>query len=168
VKFDDYWEDSAAAADNSQQQADKPMLPDATHVGEIKWCGEKEKAFAKDADKNPRGKCLTVLVEVTGYEPVFVDLPVHWRGLIEAVCRSARVDRPVKGEEWDEQVLKGKYVTIETVQNVSNSTGRQYVRVQKWKPGTELPPKQLRDTKPRSAAQKAHRHVQEAGDDIPF
>jgi len=128
-------------------------------------------------DVNPEGRQLTVKLAVkNGGEEhhVYVDLPAHFRGLIERVCDALRAPRPTKGAAWSTRLLVGKRCRVET----SLYDGRR-VNVDRWlpddmvdsgrQPEAEAPP--AKRPPARTAAQKiAATQGQPAGstDDIPF
>jgi len=150
-----------------------PLVPDGTHVGEVKWCGFKDVDFdwAK-APNNPTGHCLRLKICVANYRPVWADIPCHFTGKVSAVCASARVEPPTKANpKWHEGDIVGKFVTIETVLKVSAS-GREYVRIDKWKPGPPMLPKSVKAAEPAAAKQRATTAQkitsQLPDDDIPF
>lgn len=155
--------DAAASGEPPQ------MLPDGTHVAEIKWAGIQAKEWAK-RDGNPDGQVLTVKLEVSPkYKPVWESIPCQQRGRIEQLCRSARVDPPAG--DWDEEQLKGKLVTVGTVLALSKA-GNEFVKVSAWKPGPEQLPRSVREAPPRKTlAQKAKAQFVSNGggaDDVPF
>jgi hypothetical protein len=165
VRFDQLWKEPAA----QQVPAESlPHVPDGTHVGEIKFVDERTKDFVK-CEANPQGHVILVLVEVSGFAPFFTDVPAHHRGAVEALCRSAGVDPPDPSADWDCRVLKGRTVTMETVHGVGK-TGKDYIRVERWKPGPKPLPAEVRNTPPRTPAKKADAIVKANGgdDDIPF
>lgn len=163
MKFDQFWK----AAPQTAKPENLPHVPDGTNVGEIKYVDWREKERAKCED-NPKGVVLLVLVEVAGYAPVWVDVPAHYRGTIEAVCRSASIDPPDPSADWDCRALKGRTVTIETVHGIAKS-GAEYVRVEKWKPGPAPLPAAIRNAPPRKPAATVDAAARAAApDDIPF
>lgn len=166
MRFDAGWGD-----DDTVGGGQLPRLPDGRHTGEIVEAREKVLEFMK-SDKNPTGLSLIVTVDVSRYDPVESIIPSNFRGKIESIATAAGVPVPVRGQDWDEQQLVGRTVTIETVQAVAK-TGREYVRVEKWHPSPSkpLPPEVAKRQPPaRSQTQKAHRAFTEnaAADDIPF
>jgi hypothetical protein len=58
---------------------------------------------------------------------------------------------------------------METVHGVGK-TGKDYIRVERWKPGPKPLPAEVRNTPPRTPAKKADAIVKANGgdDDIPF
>jgi hypothetical protein len=161
MKYDDFWDDDEGS--QTAAATELQMVPDGTHSATVKKVDYREVEWKK-ADNNPKGLCLTLMLEVNGHQPVWADIPNHWRGLTEAVCASAGVHPPVKGEDWDEAQLQGQSVTIQTLQCVAKS-GKQYVRIEKWLPGPKLLPKKAA----KAPAKKGPTPViDEAPDDIPF
>jgi hypothetical protein len=161
MKYDDFWDDDQGG--ETAAATEEQMVPDGIHSATVKKVDYREVEWKKH-EKNPSGLCLTLMLEVNGYQPVWADIPNHWRGLTEAVCAAAGIHPPAKGEDWDETQLQGQPVMIQTVQYVSKA-GRQRVRIEKWLPG----PKPL----PKSAAKKPAKKttnpvIDEAPDDIPF
>ena len=160
MRFDEFWEDTPET-DGSPL----PLLPEGTHTGEIKWSEVKPLAF-KASDKNPKGLSLIVKVAVSGYEPFEVIIPVQMRGLVGAVCKAARVEVPVKGQEWEEKQLKGKTVSFEATHYVAKNEVT-YVNVTKWIEGPKgVPPKKVPARTP--AAKVAAVGQGGTEDDIPF
>lgn len=155
-----------------------PILPASQpgkpHVGEIVKVMVVKKDFdwAKHAELNPQGKSLVLEVAVGNHKPVEATLPCHYTGKIAAMCRSARVHPPARGEDWDEQQLLGKTVIIETV-TVISSRGTEYARVEKWIANAEPLPKAIAQAKPAARSQSAKAHQAftanaTGDDDIPF
>lgn len=142
------------------------MCPDGVHVAKIGWVKIQTKEWAK-SNGNPDGKCLTVRLDVgKGIKSVFDNIPCDRRGAVEALCRSARVDPP-RGE-WDEEELKGCFVTFESVIALS-SKGSDYVKVKGYKPNAEPLPKEIRERPVnRTPTQKADAASNAPDDDIPF
>lgn len=163
MRFDEFW--TGDEATTATDGGDVPLLPDGRHVGDVKVARFKPVDWKK-SPANPEGMCLNICVEVAGHQAVWADVPVQFRGLIEAVCRSARVHPPAKGEDWDEGGLKGQTVSIETVQYI-NKKGEQRVRIEKWHPSTAPLPKAIAAA---PAAEKTTTKAQPIGveDDIPF
>jgi len=151
-------------------ERDRPLLPDGTHVVSIVWAGEQTKDWAIHDQDNPDGKVLTVKLDCgKQWRPLWESIRVHWRGKIEALCRSARIAPPSSGQDWSEDQLVGQFVTIETVQAVSKA-GREFVMIDQWRPGppvAQLPPVEKRVA--RTPAAKAHAEFRaDHPDDIPF
>jgi len=166
VRFDSLWKESQATA--ADAEAVLPMVPEGTHVGTVKWVKWDTKDEVKSSD-NKDGTVLLVLVDVHGYKPFWSNIPAHYRGKIEALCRAASIDTPDPSVDWDEQELKGRAVTVDVLHAISRA-GNQYVKVEKWKPGPKPLPAAIRKAPPRTPAQKADAAVKAAGgdDDIPF
>lgn len=167
MKFDAGWDD-----DNASDGGNLPLLPDGTHTGEITEAREKRLKFM-EGDKNPDGLALVLTIDVSKYQQVQAIVPANYRGKIEAIARAAGVAIPVRGQEWDEQQLVGRTVTVETVLAVSKK-GTEYVRVERWLPSPSKPlPAEVAKRQPpaRSQSQKAHREFTanaQTPDDIPF
>lgn len=142
----------------------QPHVPDGTHVAEVKYVDFRKKDRFK-CPANKDGEYLLMLLEASGFATFWVDVPCHYRGTIEAVCRSASVDVPNPSEDWACGVLKGRMVTVETVHGISKS-GNDYVRVERWKAGPAPLPKEVREAPPRPRA--ASKPVSADPDDIPF
>lgn len=171
MRFDAYWADEDSTY--SDGRGDKPMPPDGRHAGEIVDAQIKRLPFKK-SDKNPDGTSLVVKVELSKYQTLEDITAIHFRGKIEAIARAAGVRVPTRGEEWDEEWLIGRTVTVDTLQAVSPK-GTQYVRIEKWhaSPSQPLPeaPPAAKQAPARSQTQKAHREFTSnaaAPDDIPF
>ena len=160
MRFDEGWDD-----DGRDDGAPLPMLPEGTHTGEIVDAKGKRLKFM-ERDSNPSGDTLELTVDIRGYRPLGCLIPATFRGLVEAVARSAGVPIPVRGEEWNEKQLIGRTVTVDTVQVVS-AKGKQYARVEKWheSPSKPLPPE--RKPAARTPLQKADAAAA-SNDDIPF
>lgn len=159
MKFEDYWPEDDAPAGTT----DLPLCPDGTHTGEIIQAKAKRLEFMK-RDGNADGACLVIVVDVPNAQPVETIIPATFRGKIEAVARAAGVPAPGRSDDWDEQQLVGRMVTIETVLAVSKK-GTDYVRIEKWLPS---PSKKIDAPKPASLATGRRAAPQPAGDDIPF
>jgi hypothetical protein len=143
-------------------QADLPMVPDGRHAGEINYVAIKTAKWAEN-QLNVEGTYILLGIDVAGFKRVWESVPVDRRAKVEAVCRSAGVARPTPPDPWDEDQLKGKWVSIETVVGIGKS-GKEYVRVERFhgdkKPLPDLP---TRPAKP--AKQPAE---DQFPDDIPF
>jgi len=164
MRFDDNW--GRGSKGGSSREA---MLPVGTHTGEIVDAAEKSLEF-KRSDSNPTGRSLVVRVAVHGYQAIEDITPSQFRGKIEAIARAAGVPIPVPGEEWDEEQLVGRTVTIEAVQATSKA-GNEYVRIERWFPNPAQPVPESKRAPARSQSAKAHREFQSksaGGDDIPF
>lgn len=168
MRFDEYF-------DAYDDKPALPMLPDSApgqpHVGMVTTAAEKRvnQPWAK-SDKNTDGICLVLMVDVTGYAPVEVTIPAHFTAKVAAVCRSARVEPPVQGQDWDERELVGRTVTFESAVTVS-ARGTEYVRVNKWlSNGPPLPAPAAKPKPPaRTPTKKADAAASAAApDDIPF
>lgn len=157
-----------------------PVLPESQsgkpHVGEVVkvFMVKKDFDWAKHVELNPHGKCIVLEVAVGNYKPVEATIPCHYTAKVAAMCRSARVHPPERGEDWDEQQLLGKTVIIETVTAVS-ARGTEYAKVTRWIANAEPLPKEVAArpaAKPvaRSQAAKAHQAftANAEADDIPF
>jgi hypothetical protein len=164
VNWDVFQDEEIEAPVAGEQQ----FAPDGTHVAQITWAGIQHKDWAKGTG-NPDGKVLTVKLEVSAkYRPIWESIPCHYRGKVEQLCRSARVDPP--SGEWDEKCLKGQHASIETMLALSKA-GNEYVKIAAWKPGPEPLPKEIREAPPRKTLpQKAAATFKANGgaDDIPF
>lgn len=163
TKFGEWW--NVDGDDGSAPAVDLPWCPDGENVAKITKAEMKDLKF-KQEDRNPTGRSLVVTLEVTGFRPVEAIASVTWRGLIEAICRSASVHVPDPNEEWDEQQLVGQFCRVETVQGVS-AKGREYVRVEKWIAGRDPLPKAIAKAPPRARAAAA-KPTSSDPDDIPF
>ena len=167
--FGDFWDDDLEAqADTATATGDQPMLPDREHVGKIVVAEVKDLSF-KVSDRNPTGRTLAVKVAVNGYQLVEDLVPIHMRGVIGAICRSAGIDPPAKSETFPAfcDRLKGKTAPIESALAVS-AKGREYIRIT-WLKGVEPLPAHMKAEK-RTANPKAKPEpvVDQAPDDIPF
>lgn len=165
MRFDEYF-------DAYDAKPALPLLPesppDQPHVGTIVSATERRVDFdwAK-SEQNRDGICIVIGVDVDGFAPFEVKIPAHYTGKVSALCNSARVRPPMRGEDWDEKSLIGCTVTFESVVAVSKR-GAEYVRVNKWIGGGE-PPQPVAKPKPaaRTPLQKADKAASK-NDDIPF
>lgn len=167
MRFDEFWTDDPSI--DPKPKADLPLLPDGEHAGEIVTAKVKDLKFKIKPD-NQRGTSLVLEVEVTGYQVVEAIIPVTLRWLVESVCRSASINIPVRGEDWDPEQLVGRQVRIDTVYGITGA-GKEYVRVEKWIKGpaplpaavaTKSPPARTPAAKVEAAGQGGE------ADDIPF
>ena len=168
--FDDWWGDDAAAEPGAVATGDRPMLPDGEHVGKIVVAEVKNLDF-KVSDSNPTGKSLVVKIAVNGYQLAEDIVPVQLRGVIEAICRSAGIERPAKGETHAAfcERLRGQSAPVDATHVIAPS-GREYVRL-KWLPGVKPLPAALKAetrTAPKAKPAKAAPPADEFPDDIPF
>lgn len=161
-----FFTDDDTAPSGPVVEADLPILPDGTHVGEIKVAIIQQKEWAK-SDTNPNGECLTVKVAVAKYRPIWESIPCHYTGKVAALCRSARVEPPTKSQpKFDEGQLAGHFVTFKSLLGVSKK-GNEFVKVESWQPSTAPLPTAIKEAppvKPRPAAKPAAADA----DDIPF
>lgn len=165
MRFDEWWDDEDG---EPTATADLPKAPDGRHAGEIVEAKIKDLKF-KVSDRNRAGTSLVVKVDLGKYQPVEAIVPVQYRGLIEAICRSARTPVPVRGEEWHADVLVGCQVQVDTVLGVAKS-GNEYIRIDKWHAGPEpLPAAVAKSAPARTPAAKVEAAGQGGSpDDIPF
>ena len=165
---DDFQPGKQAAATDEK---DRPLLPEGTHTVSIVWAGQQLRDWAKHDPDNLAGAVLTVKLDCgPKWQPVWESIRIHWRGAIEALCRSARVAPPSSGVDWSEQQLVGQFVTIETVNAISKA-GREYVKIEKWKPGPPIGAETVKvETRAaRTPAAKVKAASPAIGsDDIPF
>lgn len=169
MRFD--WPAESDFQPQAQQETaenDRPFVPNGRHTPTIRWAGEQTRDWAK-SDDNPTGSVLTVKLDFgPRWRPLWESIRSSWRGSIEAICRSARVDSPTSGEEWDVQQLVGQVVCVETLLAVSKA-GREYVRIDKWHAGPAQLPVEVRTAPPRTPAAKVKAASPDIGsDDIPF
>lgn len=152
--------------DATRDTAGDQLCPEGRHTAIIVWCGIQTKEWAKGAN-NEGGHVVVVKLDVKpGIKPVWESIPCHQRGKVEALCRAAGVEPP-RGE-WDEQVLKDRAVSFESVLAISKA-GNDFVKIEKFFPGPEPLPAAMRAPANRTPKQKADA-VAAAGtnDDIPF
>jgi hypothetical protein len=164
MRFDDFWLDD----EGGQPSGDLPMATDGEHAAEITDAKFKDLKFMVKPE-NPQGTSLVLAVNINGFRPLEAIIPAQMRWLIESVCRSASVNVPVKGQDWDCEHLVGRQVRVETVFGIAKS-GREYVRVDKWVAGPEpLPPAAAKPAPARTPAAKVEAVGQGGSpDDIPF
>lgn len=169
--FDEWWDFDADSArcDNTHTQ----KLQDGRHTGDITAAAIANSKY-QVSDANPNGTCLVVTWSKPGFYPVEAKAPVHWRGMIEAICRAAGVAPPRKGEDWDERSLVGRVATVD-IETKESKAGNEYQRITRWHASAtkSLPPAPSEPAKrppKRTPTAKAHAEFQErAGeDDIPF
>ncbi|NQW46619.1 MAG: hypothetical protein HQ464_02500 [Planctomycetes bacterium] len=159
--WNDWWTDD----DQTPRAAsDLPLPPDGRHTGEITRVEIKDLKF-KVSERNGSGTSLVVEVTIPQYRPVEAIIPAQYRGLIESICRAARVDLPDPNAEWQCDELIAQIVAIDTILGIGK-TGREYVRIDKWHPGSEPLPKARPARTP--AAQIEAVGQGGSGDDIPF
>lgn len=169
------WDDFLGNDDEGggSQQILPESAPDRPHVGEIVKAKLADKDFEwARSENNKNGTCLVVEVSVPKFKTFEATIPCHYTGKIQALCRSARVHPPAKGDDWDEGRLVGQTVTFDSVTVVS-PRGTEYVKVTKWHANPAPPPADVmkRQAPARSQAAKAHREFTanaQAADDIPF
>ena len=134
MRFDAYWPDDV----QERPAESSELLPDGQHNGEIVYVKEQEKEWAR-SEHNPRGAVITLKISFgEKYAPVWQDVPAHYRGKISAIATAAGVSPPVKGVDWPIDQLVGCYVMCDTTQGIGK-TGREYVRINTWRPGTRPP-----------------------------
>jgi hypothetical protein len=172
MNFDQWWnwdEEPRAVVDHGHTQ----KVPTGRHTGDIVKAEIKDLKF-RVADDNPTGTSLVVTWSKSGYYPVEAIVNLRWRGLLEAVCRSAGVSPPKRGEDWDEQSLVGRVATVDIENKVAQATGTEYQRITRWhaSPQKALPPAEAKPKRApaRTPAAKTHAEFQERADadDIPF
>jgi hypothetical protein len=141
--------------------------------------GYRQRVPEKWSDTNPEGRQLTIKLAIkhAGEEHhIYVDLPAHFRGLIERVCDALSAPRPAKGTAWSTGLLVGKRCRVET----SLYEGRR-VNVDRWlpddivdsgrQPEAETPPPAAKKPAARTPAAKvaaAAGNTHGNTDDIPF
>lgn len=163
MRFDDIWPDDDAFASSDGAL---PMVPAGRHSGTIvdaKW----KRVTWNVSDANKDGLSLVLTVSVRNHQPVEAIIPAHFRGKLEAICKSAGVTAPVRGVDWHEQTLMDRPVVIETVQAVSKS-GREYVRVEKWHASPINPAVAKAKPEPLVRGQAQRAAKAHDADDIPF
>jgi hypothetical protein len=164
TRFDEWWGDGEAG---DEPVDGLPLAANGRHGGEITKAVIKDLKF-KVSDRNRAGTSLVVEVSVARHQPVEAIVPLQYRGLIEAICRAARVQTPDPGAEWHPDVLIGCQVQIDTIHGVGK-TGKEYVRVEKWHAGAEPVAAAIKSTPKRTPAAKVEAAGQGGSpDDIPF
>lgn len=158
MRIPDWAGDVSAPASHSL-----PLCPNGTHTGEIVGVKVKNLSFMAGVG-NEVGESLEVTVSISNYQPVESLIATHWRGKFEAAARAAGVSMPVPGQEWDEQAMLGRTVTIETEIGARNGGGER-VNVKRWLPS---PSKRVAPPQSPPAASARRAAPQPAGDDIPF
>ena len=164
------WDDFTGLEETADGSEPEVICPEGEHVGTIDGVLLRTKDFARHATKNPEGKVLTVIIDVKpGIKKVWDDIPCDRLSVVQALCASAGVHPPSRGE-WDEKQLKGKAVRFESV-IVLGKAGGEFVRVAKYLKGVDPLPKAVSARTPakRTATQKADAAATAGtGDDIPF
>lgn len=159
MKFDEFWTDEPEAAAPDKEFG--PWPADGRHSGTIKVAEIKDLPF-KVSDKNKTGKSLVVKVAIKGCRWVETIVPVHMRGLVEEILRSARVASSAGPDD-----LRDAEVQVETTLGVSNKSGREFCNV-KFLPGPPgiAPTRAERSVAPPSKSSTKPQPA--ADDDIPF
>lgn len=163
MKFADFWTEETEGRD--APAGDVPPLPDGLHVGTVGHVSIRDVEWKK-SPANTDGTCLNLRIDVAGHQAAWDDIPVQMRNIVEAVCRSARVQLPSPDDPVDSlcKALKGQTVSIETISGVSKG-GRPYVRISKYRPSSDPLPKDL----PKSSRPPKREPVTSGpADDIPF
>ena len=176
----DYWPtwDNQPATD----AIPKNLLPPGTYTARVikAEATYRQRVPEKWMDSNPDGRQLTLKLAIknAGEEHhVYVDLPAHFRALIERVCDALGAPRPAKGSRWSVTLVVGKTCRVET----SLYEGRK-VNVDKWLPDDLVdagrqpeavqppPPAERKPAARTQAAKVAQSQGREPGgdDDIPF
>lgn len=159
--------------DADEEEANEPVYPlvaEGTQTLQVKRCEIAQGRGPKSADpqKNPKGLCLKLALEKQRHKWVWADIPLHWRGLIEAVHRACRVEIPTKPADINPEAFLDQFTNVEVGHYVGrNGDGAKVVR---WLENNSPPPPALtpaektnrRDT----PAQKLTKEF--ADDDIPF
>lgn len=161
MNFDQWW------TDDEGEVADKPPVGPGRQSGQIVRVKTKQLSFMSDTDKNPDGTSLVIGIDVSGHQELEAIVPAHWRTLVTAICRAARVAPPQRGEDWDEQQLVGQFVAIDCETGTSK-TGREYTRVARWHPQTEPLPPAGKASTPRVQPDRRAKVTAADPDDIPF
>jgi hypothetical protein len=163
--FEVLWDDEEAEI----EVPDYPLVAEGTHVMQIMRAEIAPGRGPKSADpqKNPKGLCLKIALELKGHKWVWADTPLHWRGLVEAVHRAARLQLPRAPQEIDPSAFLEQMVTVEIGHYVGrNGDG---AKVVKWKEGLPPPPAPLTETEKKSRQTAAQKNLEEfPQDDIPF
>jgi hypothetical protein len=149
--------------------------------------GHVEKIEVKEgwrpSDKNKSGDCLSLWIDVIDHDKerkrIFETLPTNLLWKIAEICRCAGVAGPKRGEDWDENVLHGAKIYIETdtyiVQSGKNM-GDERPKILHYLPAEIRPANTQQAAEPvektrrkTTQAQKVDAVVREvASDDIPF
>lgn len=127
MRFDDFMDDWGDDAQDPAGVAER--IPDGRHTVTIVKSEVRDLSF-KATDRNPAGKSLCLTVQLGGYQPAEDLIPVTFGGLIRAVCQSAGVNAPRRGEDWDPRQLEGKRAQVEVSAAIAKS-GREYQRI-RW------------------------------------
>jgi len=170
MRFDQAWETLDRDGTRGTDENDRPLVTDGRNVGTIKWVGEQRKPWAEGTG-NPDGQVLTVKIDMgPRFRPVWESIRIQWRHKIVELCQSARVAAPVVGRDWDPKCLLDRPVIVETA--VAVGKNGEYVKVVRYLPQGDLPPKQdadtaaARESKPKAPSQPVA--DQGGEDDIPF
>lgn len=166
MRFDEFWEEE----DNSVREADRPLPPDGKATVLVSEVSLGTAPWAR-SDRNPDGRCLKIKLDVgRQWRPITDTVPLHWRAKLTDICRSARVRPPARGEDWDEQSLRGQHAVVDLTRAVSDR-GTEYVRVDRWHEQQSLPPSQPAAPPAAAQPQAGRRKATAASggtDDVPF
>lgn len=165
--FEVLWDDEEAETEVPEY----PLVAEGTHVMQIMRAEIAPGRGPKSADpeKNPKGLCLKFALELKKHKWVWADTPLHWRGLVEAVHRAARLQIPRAPQEIDPSAFLDQMVTVEIGHYVGrNGDGAKVIR---WKEAPPpLPPQteEQRRQRPPTKTQQVDKQTQAQTDDIPF
>lgn len=160
--FEVLWDDDGGESTEHEY----PLIGEGSHTLQVKKA-EIAKGFSKfaaDEKKNPKGLVLKLALEKKGHKWVWADIPMHWRGLIEAAHRSAKIDLPKNPGQIDPAPFLGQFVNVEIGHYVGkNGDGTKVVR---WSDGGPVAPPKKATKARESTSQKLTKTY--AHDDIPF
>jgi len=161
--FEVLWDDETAEA----EEVVYPLVAEGRHTMQIVRAEIAQGRGPKSADpvKNPQGMCLKFALELSKHKWVWADIPLHWRGLVEAAYRAARLDLPTKPADIAAGGFLDKFVNVEVGHYVGrNGDGAKVVR---WLENLSPPPAPAAESKARQTeAQKMTKEF--SSDDIPF
>lgn len=163
--FDVLWDEDFPGA----EKASRPIVPVGTHTMRIVSAsfGTGNSPKSSHPQKNPQGKTLSVVLEVGDYSRVYADIPLHWRGIVEAVHRAARVALPGKPSDIDCSAFTGQYVNVQIEHYVGKAGDR--AKVAQWLDNGPPLPAGKKQQPPRLVSTATHKLPSDfPSDDIPF
>lgn len=162
--FEVLWDDEDAV----ETEIEYPLLAEGNHTLQIKRAEIAAGRGPKSADpaKNPKGLCLKLALEKAKHKWVWADIPLHWRGLVEAVHRAARQPLPTKPADIRPENFIDQFCNVEIGHYVGrNGDGHKVVR---WMENNPPPPPALTEGEKKSRTAAAKLTEQYPSDDIPF
>lgn len=165
--FEVTWDD----VEEETEAVEYPLVAEGDQLLQVKRCEIAQGRGPKSADpaKNPKGLCLKLALEKKQHKWVWADIPLHWRGLVEAVHRACRVELPKKPADINCEAFIDQICGVEVGHYVGrNGDGAKVIR---WKEAPPpLPPQteEQRRQRPPTKTQQVDKQTQAQTDDIPF